>query len=364
MTSNPKSLDAAIFVKESFQKAKKEIKIFTSTIDDKKIDWTNDRVKGWMEVLGSLRMGSGNVSISIFLKNHSIQDEDNLRRLLAFGIDVFEINEEYFEKSTSNSNDSLVIIDQFTEQRQCMKISSSLTEQIIKNHTTVQYSNEEKIVEQIKKKLEDISLFSKKTNEDDLTSLDNIKKIFVIANNKESLFESILEFNNFISLTQKTIKIIDPYLQGYTSYGLKNNLRFYISYLIKFLKKGTAIQIISTGHEKSTLSNLKIYFKGLGYDLDIISYDLTGPHQNSRIIHSRYLIVDDKQSLKLEKGLSMIFEFEVKGFLNNGIENEYNSNINDVQEILKNVFEPFWNYQNSVDGKIKNGAKIDTRVLK
>ena len=364
LTSNPKSLDAAIFVKESFQKAKKEIKIFTSTIDDKKIDWTNDRSKGWIEILGSLRMGSGNVSISIFLKNCSIQDESNLRRLLAFGIDIFEINDEYLEKFTLNFNDSLVAIDQFTEQRQCMKISSSLTEQIIKNHTTVQYSNEEKTFEQIKKDLENISLFSKKINENDLTSLDNIKKTFVIANNKKSLSESISEFNNFISLTQKTIKIIDPYLQGYPSHGLENNLRFYISYLTKFLKKGTTIQVISTGHEKSTLSNLKIYFKGLGYNLDIISYDLAGPHQNSRIIHSRYLIVDDKQSVKLEKGLSMIFEFEAKGFLNNGIENEYNSNAIAVQEILKNVFEPFWNYQTSLDKRIKNGVKIDTRVLK
>ena len=357
-------MNAAIFVKESFQKAKKEIKIFTSIIDDKKIDWINDRSKGWIEVLGSLRMGLGNVSISIFLKNRSIQDENNLRRLLAFGIDIFEINDEYFEKSTLNSNDSLVMIDQFTEQRQCIKISSSLTEQIIKNHTTVQYSNEEKTVEQIKKELENISLFSKKINENDLTSLDNINKSFVIANDKESLSESISEFNNFISLTQKTIKIIDPYLQGHASYGLENNLRFYISYLTKFVKKGTTIQVISTGHKKSTLFNLKIYFKGLGYDLDIISYDLIGPYQNSRIIHSRYLIVDDQQSVKLEKGLSMIFEFEAKKILNNGIENEYNSNVTDVQEILKNVFDPFWNYQSSLDERIKNGLKIDTRILK
>ena len=364
LTSNPKCLDAAIFVKESFQKATKEIKIFTSTIDDKKIDWTNDRSKGWIEVLGSLRMGSENVSISVFLKNRSIQDENTLKRLLAFGIDIFEINDEYFEKSTLNSNDSLVIIDQFTEQRHCMKISSSLTEQIIKNHTTVQHSSEEKTVEQIKKDLENISSFSKKINENDLTSLDNIKKTFVIGNNKESLSKSISEFNNFISSTQKTIKIIDPYLHGHSSRGLENNLRFYISYLTRFLKKEITIQIISTDHEKSTLSNLKIYFKELGYDLDIISYDLTGPHQNSRVIHSRYLIIDDKQSIKLEKGLSMIFEFEAKGFLNNGIENEYNSNITDVQKILKNVFEPLWNYQNSLDEGIKNGMKIDTRILK
>lgn len=364
LISDPKSLDAAEFVKKAFQKATKEIKIFTSIIDDKKIDWANDRSKGWVEVLGSLRMGSGNVSISVFLKNRSIQNENTLRRLLSFGIDIFEINDEYFEKSALNSNDSLVTIDQFTGQRHCIKISSSLTEQIIKNHTTVQYSSKEKTVEEIKKDLEDISSFSKKINENDLTSLNNIKKIFVIANNKESLSESILEFNNFISSTQKTIKIMDPYLQGHASHGLENTLRFYISYLIKFLKKGITIQIISTGHEKSTLSNLKIYFKQLGYDLDIISYDLAGPHQNSRIIHSRYLIVDDKQSIKLEKGLSMIFEFEAKGFLNNGIENEYNSNTTDVQKILKNVFDPLWNYQSSLDERIKNGRKIDTRVLK
>ena len=91
---------------------------------------------------------------------------------------------------------------------------------------------------------------------------------------------------------------------------------------------------------------------------------MTGPHQNSRIIHSRYLIVDDKQSVKLEKGLSMIFEFEAKGFLRNGIENEYNSNVTDVQEILKNVFDPLWNYQNSLDEGIRNGMKTDTRILK
>ncbi len=364
LTSNPKSLDAATYVKESFLKATKEIKIFTSIIDDKKIDWENDRSKSWIEILGSLRMGSENVSISILLKNRSIQNEDNLRRLLSFGMDIFEISDEYFEKSTLNSNDSLVVIDQFTEQRQCMKISSSLTEQIIKNHTTVQYSNEEKTVEQIKKELENMSLFSKKINENDLASLDNINKSFVKANDKESLLKAISEFNNFISTTQKTVKIIDPYLHGYASRGIENNLRFYISYLTKFLKKGITIQIITTDQEKSTLSNLKIYFKELGYDLDIISYDLDGPRQNSRIFHGRYLIIDDTKFIELEKGLSMIFEHEAKEFLNQGIKNVYNSNIIDAHETLKEVFEPLWNYQNSSNEKIRDGLKIDTRSMK
>jgi len=364
LTSNPKSLDAAAYVKESFLKATKEIKIFTSTIDDKKIDWENDRSKSWIEILGSLRMGSENISISVFLKNRSIQEEDNLRRLLSFGIDIFEVNEEYFEKSALNSNDSLVMIDQFTEQRNCMKISSSLTEQITKNHTIIQHSVKEKPIDEIKKNLENISLSSKKIHENDLTSLDNIKKSFVKANDKESLLKDILEFNNFISTTQKTVKIIDPYLHGYASRGIENNLRFYISYLTKFLKKGITVQIITTDQEKSTLSNLKIYFKELGFDIDIVSYDLHGSHQNTRIIHGRYLIIDDTKFIELEKGLSMIFEYEAKGFLNNGIKNVYNSNIIDAQETLKEFFDPLWNYQNSSNEIIRDGSKIDTRDLK
>ena len=112
------------------------------------------------------------------------------------------------------------------------------------------------------------------------------------------------------------------------------------------------------------MTNLKTYFEDLGYSLDIISYDLTGYYQNTRIIHSRYLIIDDKKSLKLEKGLSMVFEFEAKGKLLNGIENEYNSNISATQEILEKTFDPFWNYETSLDEKIKNTAKIDTRILK
>ena len=364
ITSEPKSLDAAIFLKKSFQNAKKEIKIFTSIIDDKKIDWENDRSKSWIEILGSLRMGPDNIPISIFLKNRSLQDENNLKRLLSFGIDIFEIDDEYFEKSTLNSNDSLVVIDQFTEQRQCMKIASSITEQITKNHTIIQHSSEEKTIEEIKKNLENISLFSKKINENDLTSLDNIKKSHVKGNDKPSLSKAILEFNNFISTTQKTVKIIDPYLHGYASRGIENDIRFYISYLTKFLKKGTTIQIITTDQEKSTLSNLKIYFKELGYDIDIVSYDLRGLHQSTRVIHGRYLIIDDIKFIELEKGLSMIFEYEAKGFLNNSIKNMYNSNVIDTQETLSESFYPLWNYQDSSNEIIKDGSKIDTRVLK
>ena len=145
---------------------------------------------------------------------------------------------------------------------------------------------------------------------------------------------------------------------------LENNLRFYVSYLTKYLKKGVTIQILTTNHEQSILRNLKTYFEDLGYSLDIISYDLTGHYQNTRIIHSRYLIIDDKKSLKLEKGLSMVFEFEAKGKLLNGIENEYNANISATEEILEKTFDPFWNYENSLDEKIKNAVKIDTRILK
>lgn len=364
LISDPKSLDGATFIKKSFQNAKKEIKIFTSIIDDKKIDWEDDRAKSWIEVLGSLRMGADNIAISIFLKNRSFQDENNLKRLLSFGIDIFEINDEYFEESTLNSNDSLVLIDQFTEQRNCMIVSNSLTEQITKNHIVIQHSVKEESIEEVKKNLENISLLSKKINNNDLTSLDNITKSYVKANDKESLSKAISEFNNFISTTQKIIKLIDPYLHGHPSRGIENNLRFYISYLTKFLKKGITIQIITTDQEKSTLSNLKIYFKDLGYDIDIISYDLHGLHQNTRVIHGRYFIIDDTKFVELEKGLSMIFEHEAKGFLNNGIKNVYNSNITDTQETLKEFFDPLWNYQNSSNEIIRNGSKIDTRMLK
>ena len=186
----------------------------------------------------------------------------------------------------------------------------------------------------------------------------------VISHIVISLSKSIIEFNNFISTTQNNIKIIDPYLKGNTSYGLENNLQFYISYLTKYLNKGVSIQILTTNHEQSILRNLKTYFEDLGYSLDIISYDLTGHYQNTRIIHSRYLIIDDKKSLKLEKGLSMVFEFEAKGKLLNGIENEYNANISATEEILEKTFDPFWNYEHSLDEKIKNAVKIDTRILK
>jgi|APSaa5957512535_1039671.scaffolds.fasta_scaffold01651_12 ATP-dependent helicase YprA (DUF1998 family) len=364
LTSNLKSLNASEFVKKSFQNATKEIKIFTSTIDDKKIDWESDRAKSWIDILGSLRNGPQNVPVSIYIKNRSIPDEDSLKKLLSFGIEIFEIKDNYFEKSSTYSNDSLVVIDQFSNQMFCMQISSSLTELMIKNHTIIQHSNKEKMVEKIKNELDDISINSKKINENDLTCLDNIKKTFVIAHDKESLSASISEFNNLISSTQKNIKIIDPYLKGNPSYGFENNLQFYISYLIKYLKKGVTIQILSTGHEKSILNNLKTRFEALGYPLDIISYDLTGYYQRTRIIHSRYLIIDDKKSLKLEKGLTMVFEFESKGYLKNGIENEYNSNITAVKEILEKAFHPFWNYETSLDEKIKNGIKTDTRILK
>ena len=56
--------------------------------------------------------------------------------------------------------------------------------------------------------------------------------------------------------------------------------------------------------------------------------------------------------------------FEAKGKLLNGIENEYNANISATEEILEKTFDPFWNYEHSLDEKIKNAVKIDTRILK
>ena len=364
LISSPGSLNTSEFVKKSFQNATKEIKIFTSTIDDKKIDWTLDRAKSWIDILGSLRNGTENVHVSIYIKNRSIQDESSLKKILSFGIDIFEINDDYFEKFTFNLNSSLVLIDEFTNEILCMKISNSLTELMIRNHTMIDYSNKDQMIKKIKNDFSDISLHSKKINENDLTSLNNIHKTFVMQNDENSLSKFISEFNNFISITQKNIKIIDPYLKGNTSYGLENNLQFYISYLIKYLKKGVSIQILTTDHDKSTLNNLKIFFENLGYPLDIVSFEKTGYYQNTRIIHSRYLIIDDKKFLKLEKGLSPIFEYEAKRIILNGIENEYNSNISAVKEILEKVFDPFWNYQNSSDEKIKNTDKIDTRIVK
>lgn len=363
ITSIETNLDAAKFVKKSIQKASKEIKIFTPIISDKKIDWPDDRAKGWIDILGSLRMGSNNVVISVFLKNRSNQDESTLRQLLAFDIQIFEINDDYFEKYELDSNYCKIVIDPYTEQRECLKISSNLTDQIIKDYTNVYHSKDEKTVEQIKKDIEKISSYSKKISSNDLVSLDNIDIDTVLPNNKESLSAAILKLNNFISTTQKSIKIIDPYLQN-DKYTTEENLRFYLSYLIKFLKKGISIQILSTGHEKSNVLSLKTYFKELGYDLEIVSFNLTGFYKNRRIIHDRYVIIDDKEFVELGKGLTIIFEFEKKGYLNNSISITYNSNIKNVRKILKDSFEYYWNYQTCPDQKIKNWPKTDTRFLK
>ena len=360
LRSSSQSLDAAKFIKKSIQKATKEIKIFTSTINDKKIDWSDDRSKGWIDILGSLRIGSENISISIFLKNRSNQDENTLRQLLAFDIQVFEIDDEKFDL---NSNDCLIVIDPFTEQRQCMKISSSLTDQIIKDHTYVYHSDDDKIIDQIRKNIEKISSYSKKINHDDLVSLDNTDIDTVIPNNKKSLNEAISKLNNFISSTKKTIKIIDPYLQN-DRFTTEENLGFYLRYLTRLLKKGITIQILSTGHDKSNLISLKTFFKPLGYEIEIISYDLTGFHKNRRIIHDRYVIVDDKQLVELGKGLTIFFESEMKGFLNNSISNTYNSNIRNVRKVLKDSFDYYWDYEKCPDQKIKNWPKTDTRILK
>ena len=357
--STPQSLDAAKFIKKLFQKATKEIKIFTPIISDKKIDWADDRAKSWIDILGSLRMSSKNVSISIFLKNRSNQDENTLRQLLAFDIQIFEIDDENFEESELNSNDCLIVMDSFTEQRQCMKISNSLTNQIIKDHTYVYYANDDKTVNQIKKNVEKIESLSKKINCDDLISLDGVIEDIIIPNDRQKLKDAITNLNDFISSTKNEIKIIDPFLQNY-----EEDIGFYLRYLIKYLKKDTSIKILSCDHQKSNLINLKTYFKTLDYDVEIISYDLGGYNKKKRKLHDRIIIIDDERAVKLGKGLTIIYEFEKKGFLDNSITNAYYSDKKRVRKFLKEIFDYFWDYQKCQNPIIKNWPKIDTRILK
>lgn len=356
--SNPNSLIAANFIKKILRQSKREIQIFTPIISTKKIEWDDERSKDWIDILGSLRTGSENITISMFIKNRTIQDEDALRRLLAYDIALYEVPDEFLE-TLSTSNESVIYIDPFaTDTRQCLRISTSLTEQIVKDHTLVLFSNEDEVVNKIKKELENISSNSNKIDENDIHTIYDALIDVIIPNNRKVLEDAILNFNKFLSNAEKEIKIMDPYLQN--KFSADEDLGFYIRYINQYLQKGVSIKIISTGHDKNTLRNLKTWIEPLGHKIDVVSYDSLGYYKNTRTLHDRFVIIDDKQVVDLGKGLTILSEYEKKGTLTNSIINRYDKNEKIVNKFLY-LFEYFWNYNSCLDEKIKNWPKIDSR---
>lgn len=352
------SVNTAAFVKKTLQKATNQIRIFTPIINDKKIDWDDDRVKSWIDILGSLKLGSENVSISIFLKNLSNQDESVLRQLLAMEIDVFSIDDDSFDKCQI-SDESLIIIDQFSEQKQCMVISHSLTNEITNSHSFVKYSSDEKTSNQIKKNINVIESFSKKIGQNEISSLSGDDFDIIRPYNTEDLKKAISNFNNFISSTENEITIVDAYLDTYS-----DGIKFYLSYLAKYLKEGILIKIVTTGQEKNKLITAKTWFESLGYHIDIISIEQLGKFKHEKILHDRFVFVDHKKGIKLGKGLNIIFELDQKNHSKDLISNDYYSDLNKVRTLEEKTFYYVWNYQENSDEEIKNWPKIDTRFLK
>ena len=358
ITSPALNIDVAKKIKDLFRSANKKIIIYSPYISTSQIEFVDDEgLKNWSDILGSVRTGEKSVSISLYLKKLEILDQNILRKLIEDGVDVHAIKSSVLDRMDSLDN-TLVIIDPYEETtRKALEISGGLTEKLWREFSTLFLGKDDDFIQIVRKKIKDVSENSYKINFDDLTKLEKIKNYRIKRNDKTSLETAVSAFNGVLESANYEVVIFDPYMRDF--YG-NENLRFYLSYLCKYLKKKVAIKIITCGHSHIDIKNDKIFFSSQGYDVQILSYDEINHHNP---IHRRFMIIDRTKSIHLDKGLRFLFDY-------NNYQNvlkETNIEIHSSKTVINDdlsTFSDHWNCEGSSLIELSNWVKCDTRKMK
>ena len=352
--SKPLDIKIVQEIKNHFRSANKKILIYTPIISKNKIEFLDEGLKQWSEILGSIRTGEKSIAISIVLKKLELVDQKILRKLIEDGIDIFILKDEFLEQNSDNIGTTQILIDPYEESRNAIEVSSGLTEKLWREFSTLRLSKSDLFLESIKEFFNEVVNNSRKVSLNDLSKLENVENIPIQLYNKKSLQEAVNNFNIHLNSAKYEIRLFDPYMQN--KFG-DENLQYYLRYLCKFLSKDVSIKIITCGHTLGDVQKSKSFISSQGYDLDIISYELP-----SRPIHRRFILIDGKTSIHLDKGLRFLFEYEHFGQTKTETNIVVHSNKSTIGEDNA-VFGRFWNYDDSTDNKIKNWKKYDTRKL-
>ena len=341
-------------IKDILRSSNKKIILYTPLLSKNKIDFSDEGLKNWADILGSIRTGEKSIAITLFLKKLNLIDHSILRKLIESGIEVFEIKHEYLEKNMEKLGNSFLLRDPHENTRKIVQISGGLTEKLGNEVSSLRYSTNDLPIDESVKWFEEILENSKKINIEDLTKLESIDNFVIKRRDNESIEKAVVAFDEILDSANYEIKLYDGYMRNHDG---SENLRFYLSYLCNHLKENVVIQIITCGHNHNEVKRDKLFFESIKHNVEIISYDQLG-YQNP--IHRRFLVVDKQKSIHLDKGLRFLFDYQKFGNTNNETSMEIHKSRNIINDDLKR-FEDYWDYSNTTVQDMKEWPKIDTR---
>ena len=361
--SEPNDISIIQQIKTNLRAANKRVQIYTPVISNKKLKFL-DEIKDWSEIISSLRIGEKSIGVTFFLKKLELIDQKILRRLIESGVEIFAIKDELIEEFSDELGTTRILIDQFEESRVGLDISGGLTEKLWQDYSMMRFGKSDSFIEESKEFFKNLSSNSRKASLDELWKSEDVKMYPILVNDEKSLQEAVKEFDELLKKARLEIKIFDPYM---TDKSGDENLSYYVKYLKELLDKEVSIKIITHGHTKNEIQNIKSYISSLGYDIDIISYEVLKNKFNpnspgKRLFHKRFIIIDGKTDIHIDIGLRFIFAFEKYSKINKETDLLIISDRKTIDEENK-VFERYWNYEKNLDIKTQTWPKIDTRKL-
>jgi len=357
--SKPDDKNIIQHIKTSLRNANSDVQIFTPIISNKKIEFL-DEIKDWSDIISSLRIGEKSINVTIFLKKLELTEQKILRRLLDSGVEIYALKDNFLEEYSKELGTTRILIDQFEESRKCIEVSKGLTEKLYKDPSLMKSGNSDVVVENFKEFFKQIITNSRKSSLDDLWKSEDVEMYPIFTNDEASLKIAVENFEKLLKNAKLEIKIFDPYM---TNREGDENLLFYTKYLDQFLNKDVSIKIITHDHPLNEIKNVKSYMSSLGYDIDIVSYDVKPTYSNQqgkRLFHKRFIIIDGKADVHTDIGFRFVFAYVNYSKLNKESDLIL---IFDKQTIDNEtaIFNRYWNYEVNTNQQIKDWPKIDTR---
>ncbi|MHB8546662.1 MAG: DEAD/DEAH box helicase [Nitrosotalea sp.] len=356
--SNALSLSAATEIKNLIRGATSELLIYSPKFSAQPLDWKGEGTKSWLDIIGAIRNSEKNVKMTIYTKKpENFSDETALLKLSEYDIDIFIVDSNLDDTLLTGT---LIIIDQFIrEKRMSIHATSSLTEQLWKNFTTLETSHGENEVKESCKKWELLKQNSRQYK--NITSGFGEYKVYVIPPaDKQRLDQAVKQISQILGNAKKEIKILDAYL-GTKDRPSRENIEWYLRKISELIPENISIKVISCNHNSTEISNLAISLSTTGHTTEIVSFN--PDYWKPKPIHHRFIIVDDSILIELDKGLRLLFDYEIY----HNVSSLTDVKITENKTIVENkvsIFNEYLNYEKSSDDTIRDCPKFDTRKSK
>lgn len=357
--SDPLSLSASDKIKNLIRNATSELLIYSPKFSSQSLDWEGEGPKSWLDIIGTIRYSEKNVKITIYTKKpENFSDDSALLKLSEYGIDIFVVDNNL--DGSTLLDDSLIIIDRFIrEKRTSIHATSSLTEQLWKNFTTLVISHDEIAVKEAFKKLEFLKQNSRQYKST-ASGFGEYKVYIIPPSDKLALEQAVEQVSQILRNAKKEIKIVDAYL-GNKDKPSKENIGWYLRKVCEFLPENVGIKVISCNHNSTEISNLAISLSTTEHKTEIVSFN--PEYWKTKPVHHRFIIVDDSVLIEPDKGLRLLYDFETRHSVGSLTDVKITENKTILEKNVA-VFNDYWNYKDSSDQEIRDCPKFDTRKPK